>query len=132
MYAMRICRIIKNLYDFFADGYGSVHLNVLRRMFNIAPWEKMNEFPLILGRDCAGTVVEVGAAVSSDWIGKEVYCAPGAHRPGTFAEYVVAAADSVGIRTDDRSIICVFRQVYYLTVFKELFLRFEKSNITLC
>jgi len=72
-----------------------VQLNVLRRILSATPWTKFSEFPLTLGRDCAGTVVEVGGAVSSKWIGQEVYCAMGAQRQGSFADYVVASANSV-------------------------------------
>ncbi|AVR96275.1 NADP-dependent oxidoreductase [Pseudoduganella armeniaca] len=44
--------------------------------------------PLILGNDCAGTVVQVGARVTRFQPGDEVYARPDDDRIGTFADFI--------------------------------------------
>lgn len=53
------------------------------------------ELPLILGRDCTGVVVEIGAEVSNFDIGDEVWLVSPFWRSGTLAEYVLATEDMV-------------------------------------
>src|SRR6202023_3693949 len=53
-------------------------LRVLRR----------DRFPLILGHDCAGEVVEIGEKVSRFKVGDRVFSRPGNGRIGTFAELI--------------------------------------------
>ncbi len=53
------------------------------------------EFPLILGNDCSGVVVEIGTKVSKFKIGDEVYTRPHKDRIGTFAEYIAAKVSAV-------------------------------------
>ncbi|HEX7604307.1 MAG TPA: NAD(P)-dependent alcohol dehydrogenase [Polyangiaceae bacterium] len=60
-----------------------------------------SKFPLILGFDFSGVVVEVGSAAAGRAVGDEVFgFLPYARstRGGTFAEYVAVAADSVGTK----------------------------------
>ncbi|MEV4682966.1 NADP-dependent oxidoreductase [Streptomyces kurssanovii] len=51
--------------------------------------------PFVLGNDLAGTVVEVGAAVTRFSVGDEVYSRPGKDRIGTFAELIAVRQDDV-------------------------------------
>jgi NADPH:quinone reductase-like Zn-dependent oxidoreductase len=54
--------------------------------------------PHVLGRDCAGTVTEVGSAVTGFKVGDEVYGVADATRWGTFAEYVAMPAATISQR----------------------------------
>lgn len=45
-------------------------------------------FPLVLGNDLAGVVVQVGAAVTRFAVGEEVYARPDKDRIGTFADLI--------------------------------------------
>lgn len=47
------------------------------------------EFPVILGRDCTGIIVEIGQKVNNFEIGDEAWFAVPYWMPGTMAEYVV-------------------------------------------
>ena len=47
-----------------------------------------HKFPLILGHDFAGVVVEVGSAVTAYKVGDEVYALTTSDKIGTFAEYI--------------------------------------------
>ncbi|HTJ13293.1 MAG TPA: NADP-dependent oxidoreductase [Dinghuibacter sp.] len=53
-------------------------------------------FPLTLGWDVSGVVVEVGSAVRNLHLGDRVYSRPDPTRNGTYAEYVAVKADQVG------------------------------------
>src|SRR3990172_4363318 len=54
-----------------------------------------SKFPLILGRECAGQVVEAGSAVKKYRKGDQVVGVPGIKRMGAFAEYVCASEKTV-------------------------------------
>ncbi|XP_069743581.1 reticulon-4-interacting protein 1 homolog, mitochondrial isoform X2 [Narcine bancroftii] len=54
-----------------------------------------SEFPLILGRDVSGVIVETGLDVSYFKPGDEVCAAVPPWKPGTLAEFVVASANEV-------------------------------------
>lgn len=47
-------------------------------------------FPIVLGRECAGEVVEIGASVKGFNKGDQVIAIPDIRRQGSFAEYAVA------------------------------------------
>jgi NADPH:quinone reductase-like Zn-dependent oxidoreductase len=49
----------------------------------------VGEFPVVLGRDCAGIIVDIGQKVSKFEIGDEVWFAVPYWMSGTMAEYVV-------------------------------------------
>lgn len=49
----------------------------------------VGEFPVVLGRDCAGIIVDIGQKVHKFEIGDEVWFAVPYWMPGTMAEYVV-------------------------------------------
>lgn len=90
-------------------GYGSSAINMLRKahlisgpfgvplpnLRNIFQRSAAIEFPLVLGRDFSGVVVEKGHAVDSLKVGDQVYGVLGVQRQGSHANYVVAAADTV-------------------------------------
>ncbi len=60
-------------------------------------------FPLILGNDCSGVVVEVGAHVTRFKAGDEVYTRPHKDRIGTLAEYIAARETAVAIKPENIS-----------------------------
>jgi len=55
-------------------------------------------FPLVLGSDAAGVVVEVGSRVRRFKPGDEVYARPETERMGTFAEFIAMSEDDVAIK----------------------------------
>jgi NADPH:quinone reductase-like Zn-dependent oxidoreductase len=55
-------------------------------------------FPLILGNDVAGVVVEVGSRVRRFRPGDEVYARPDTNRMGAFAEFIAMSEDDVAIK----------------------------------
>ncbi|XP_071955911.1 reticulon-4-interacting protein 1 homolog, mitochondrial-like [Antedon mediterranea] len=71
------------------EGYGSVLFNKSRRC---APGD---EFPLILGRDCSGVVVDVGKNVKGLKKGDKVWAAVNQIQPGSHAQYVVVNHNEV-------------------------------------
>jgi NADPH:quinone reductase-like Zn-dependent oxidoreductase len=58
-------------------------------------------FPLILGNDVAGVVVEVGSRVRGFKPGDEVYARPDKDRIGTFAEFIAMNEGDVAIKPTD-------------------------------
>ncbi|XP_063217439.1 reticulon-4-interacting protein 1 homolog, mitochondrial-like isoform X4 [Bacillus rossius redtenbacheri] len=67
------------------SGYG----RVLRRQLNKYNPNVDGEFPVVLGRDCAGVVLELGQAVKRFEVGDEVWLAVPHWSPGTMSECVV-------------------------------------------
>jgi NADPH:quinone reductase-like Zn-dependent oxidoreductase len=55
-------------------------------------------FPLVLGNDCAGVVIEVGAAVKGFKRGDEVYARVPEQRIGTFAERIAVEQNAVALK----------------------------------
>jgi NADPH:quinone reductase-like Zn-dependent oxidoreductase len=55
-------------------------------------------FPLVLGNDVAGVVVQVGSRVRRFKPGDEVYARPDKDRIGTFAEFIAMSEDDVAIK----------------------------------
>ncbi len=58
-------------------------------------------FPLVLGNDVAGVVVEVGSRVRRFKPGDEVYARPDKDRIGTFAEFIAMDEGDVAIKPAD-------------------------------
>jgi len=56
------------------------------------------KFPLILGHDVAGIVMEVGAKVSRFKVGDEVFARPADFSIGTFAEYISVNEKDVALK----------------------------------
>ncbi|KAK7867035.1 hypothetical protein R5R35_005677 [Gryllus longicercus] len=67
------------------SGYG----RVLRRHLGRYNANVVGEFPVILGRDCAGVVVEIGQKVNNFELGDEVWFSVPYWASGVLAEYVV-------------------------------------------
>ncbi|KAF2366672.1 Alcohol dehydrogenase N-terminal [Trinorchestia longiramus] len=74
-----------------ARGYG----RGMRRHLNKYNPNWSGEFPVVLGRDCAGVVLAVGADVENFSPGDEVWLAVPLHHQGTLSEYTVVAASMV-------------------------------------
>ncbi|RUS90443.1 hypothetical protein EGW08_001784 [Elysia chlorotica] len=74
-------------------GYGRNLLNVMRKQRDTL--NHGTEFPLTLGRDFSGTVVEVGRRITRFKVGDEVWGAIGAFRPGTHAEYTLTSQSEI-------------------------------------
>lgn len=68
----------------FADGYGKRVLSLLR-------WKDgLGEFPITLGRDFCGVVMDKGCSVSADFkTGDKVWGVIEPHQIGALAEFVV-------------------------------------------
>ncbi len=49
------------------------------------PWD----FPIILGWDVAGEIVEIGSAVKDWQVGQEIFARPETTRFGTYADYTI-------------------------------------------
>jgi NADPH:quinone reductase-like Zn-dependent oxidoreductase len=60
-------------------------------------------FPLVLGNDVAGVVVQVGSRVRQFKPGDEVYARPDKDRIGTFAEFIAMNEADVAIKPSDLS-----------------------------
>ena len=54
--------------------------------------------PFVNGHDMAGTIVEVGPAVTNFKVGDEVYARPDNYRIGTFAEYIAVHEDDLAYK----------------------------------
>lgn len=67
------------------SGYGRILRKQLSRYNN----NVVGEFPVVLGRDCAGIIVDIGQKVNKFEIGDEVWFTVPYWLPGTMAEYVV-------------------------------------------
>lgn len=69
------------------SGYGKTLLNLWRKL------EKVDEFPLILGRDFSGEVVKTGRLARRYKEGDQVWGTPSVIAGGTHGEFVVASQD---------------------------------------
>lgn len=73
------------------NGYSKTY----RRLLNSG---RHKDIPVILGRDCAGLIVDIGRSVINFDIGDEVFLAVPSWAPGTMAEYVVIPETQVAKR----------------------------------
>ena len=78
-----------------AKGYGNEVLRTIRG--GMSANENVDGFPLTLGRDFSGEVVDVGMDVTEFSPGDEVWGALFPTSQGSHAEYVVASKYSVGV-----------------------------------
>ena len=76
------------------EGYGRTAMNALRNVYGVS------EFPLVLGRDCSGVIVEKGHSVRRFKIGDEVWCARWVIGDGTHAEFCVAHQSEVALKPE--------------------------------
>uniref|UniRef100_H3B721 NAD(P)H oxidoreductase RTN4IP1, mitochondrial n=2 Tax=Latimeria chalumnae TaxID=7897 RepID=H3B721_LATCH len=75
------------------SGYGASSFNMRRDPLNVKTTG--SEFPLILGRDVSGVVMECGLDVSYFKPGEEVWAAIPPWKQGTLAEFIVASGNEV-------------------------------------
>lgn len=75
-----------NYYEHFTAGFGSKLINLAR---------KEAEFPLILGRDFSGEIIQKGTSVKDLEIGQIVWGVVPVQRTGCAAQYVVVDAANV-------------------------------------
>lgn len=98
------------LYAFvILEGYGASVLNTMRSESNI-------EFPLTLGRDFCGEIVQKGLGVSSRDldVGDEVWGVCPVHQQGSHAEYVVVERYCVNISL---ALILFWLRIHSLSIF---------------
>ncbi|XP_062896893.1 reticulon-4-interacting protein 1 homolog, mitochondrial isoform X2 [Mobula hypostoma] len=75
------------------NGYGATVLRMKRDPLHLK--SAGSEFPLILGRDVSGVIMETGLDVSYFKPGDQVWAAVPPWKQGTLAEFVVASANEV-------------------------------------
>ncbi|XP_026522409.1 reticulon-4-interacting protein 1, mitochondrial isoform X2 [Notechis scutatus] len=85
--------LICTRFEIKTDGYGASALRVKRDPLHISG--KGNEFPLILGRDVSGVVMECGPSVSYFKPGDEVWAAIPPWKQGTLSEFVLASGNEI-------------------------------------
>ncbi|XP_064145442.1 reticulon-4-interacting protein 1, mitochondrial isoform X4 [Loxodonta africana] len=85
------CKTGKVKHDFC--GYGATALNMKRDPLHIKT--KGEEFPLTLGRDVSGVIMECGLDVNYFKPGDEVWAAVPPWKQGTFSEFVVVSGNEV-------------------------------------
>ncbi|NXD25214.1 RT4I1 protein, partial [Spelaeornis formosus] len=78
------------------SGYGRTALNMKRDPLKLKTGE--TEFPLTLGRDVSGVVMECGLGVSYFKPGDEVWAAIPPWKQGTLSEFVVASGNEVSFK----------------------------------
>ncbi|XP_062480756.1 reticulon-4-interacting protein 1, mitochondrial [Pezoporus occidentalis] len=78
------------------SGYGATALNMKRDPLKLKSED--TEFPLTLGRDVSGVVMECGLAVSYFKPGDEVWAAIPPWKQGTLSEFVVASGNEVSFK----------------------------------
>jgi len=79
-----------------AAGYGRNLINLYRNIVNQEIGS--SEFPLTLGRDFSGVIVDVGSQVKHLKIGDEVWGAIDAKRQGTHAEFCLASEKEISMK----------------------------------
>ncbi|XP_027651956.2 reticulon-4-interacting protein 1, mitochondrial isoform X2 [Falco biarmicus] len=78
------------------SGYGATALNMKRDPLKLKSMD--TEFPLTLGRDVSGVVMECGLNVSYFKPGDEVWAAIPPWKQGTLSEFVVASGNEVSFK----------------------------------
>ncbi|XP_075354594.1 NAD(P)H oxidoreductase RTN4IP1, mitochondrial isoform X2 [Mycteria americana] len=78
------------------SGYGATALNMKRDPLKLK--SAGDEFPLTLGRDVSGVVMECGLSVSYFKPGDEVWAAIPPWKQGTLSEFVVASGNEVSFK----------------------------------
>ncbi|BFZ10254.1 hypothetical protein BsWGS_13293 [Bradybaena similaris] len=94
-------------------GYGRNIINILRKRRGLIT--SGSEFPLTLGRDFSGTVVETGKAVSNFKVGDEVWGAVAADKSGTHAKYAVLSQNEISKKPDTISHVDAASLPYVIT-----------------
>ncbi|XP_009946049.1 PREDICTED: reticulon-4-interacting protein 1, mitochondrial-like [Leptosomus discolor] len=78
------------------SGYGATALNMKRDPLKLKSED--TEFPLTLGRDVSGVIMECGLSVSYFKPGDEVWAAIPPWKQGTLSEFVVASGNEVSFK----------------------------------
>ncbi|XP_030055034.1 NAD(P)H oxidoreductase RTN4IP1, mitochondrial [Microcaecilia unicolor] len=78
------------------NGYGAASLNMTRDPLHT--WTKGSEFPLVLGRDMSGVIMECGLSVKYFKPGDEVWAAIPPWKQGTLSEFVVASGNEISLK----------------------------------
>ncbi|XP_073531891.1 reticulon-4-interacting protein 1, mitochondrial [Phyllobates terribilis] len=78
------------------NGYGAKSLNMTRDPLHMKT--PGSEFPMILGRDASGTIMECGLNVQYFKPGDQVWAAIPPWKQGTFSEFVVASVNEVSLK----------------------------------
>ncbi|KAM9267592.1 NAD(P)H oxidoreductase RTN4IP1, mitochondrial isoform 4-T6 [Cariama cristata] len=78
------------------SGYGATALNMKRDPLKLKSTD--TEFPLTLGRDVSGVIMECGLSVSYFKPGDEVWAAIPPWKQGTLSEFVVASGNEVSFK----------------------------------
>lgn len=78
------------------SGYGAASLKMTRDPLNMS--SKDGEFPLVLGRDLSGVVMECGLDVGYFKPGDEVWAALPPWKQGTLSEFVLASGNEVSLK----------------------------------
>jgi len=79
-----------------ASGYGRNLINLYRNLVNQDIGS--SEFPLTLGRDFSGEIVDAGSQVKHLKVGDEVWGAIDAKRQGTHAEFCLASEKEISMK----------------------------------
>jgi len=79
-----------------AAGYGRNLINLYKTLVNQEIGS--SEFPLTLGRDFSGVIVDVGSQVKHLQVGDEVWGAIDAKRQGTHAEFCLASEKEISLK----------------------------------
>lgn len=86
---------LQNLKNFSA-GYGSGFLNFMRQAQNCIV-EEILEFPVTLGRDFSGVVLQKGHGVKDYAVGDEVWGIVPVHEQGCHADQVIVSKNWVSL-----------------------------------
>jgi len=79
-----------------ASGYGRNLIKIYKQFVNQEIGS--SEFPLTLGRDFSGEIVDVGSQVKNLQVGDEVWGAIDAKRQGTHAEFCLASEKEISLK----------------------------------
>lgn len=101
------------------EGYGQELLKKRREMMGFS-----NSFPIVVGRDCSGEVVEVGSHVSQFKPGDEVWASGSIfHTPGTLAQYFLTSDQLISKKPTNIGHIEAASLPYVITTSWQAFLK---------
>lgn len=94
-----VCEPVPSAHDVLIEVHAA-SVNVLDSKIRSGEFKLIlpYSFPLVLGNDCAGVVIEVGAAVKSFKPGDAVYARVPEQRIGTFAERIAVDQNAVALK----------------------------------
>ncbi|VVQ33529.1 NADP-dependent oxidoreductase [Pseudomonas fluorescens] len=94
-----VCEPVSGAHDVLIEVHAA-SVNVLDSKIRSGEFKLIlpYSFPLVLGNDCAGVVIEVGAAVKGFKPGDAVYARVPEQRIGTFAERIAVEQNAVALK----------------------------------